>query len=184
MTFATDTLLQTRTALAAQMPVVETERLILRAPVLADFEQVATFYAHPRSEPIGGPIDRNEAWSAFAAGAGQWLLRGYGFWEIIDRATNTTIGRAGIYHPDIWPEPELGWMIYADGHEGRGIAYEAAVAARDGAARHFGITRPMSSIEATNTRSIKLAERMGAVRDGEWETPYGPMLRFRHGVTA
>ena len=71
-------------------------------------------------------------------------------------------------------------MLYGNGHEGRGIAQEAAIAARDGAARNFGITAPMSSIEARNTRSIALAERMGADRDGEWETPYGPMLRFRH----
>ena len=40
----------------------------------------------------------------------------------------------------------------------------------------------MSSIESSNHRSIQLAERMGAVRDGMWNTPYGPMLRFRHGV--
>lgn len=166
------------------VPVLETDRLILRGPRLADFDPVAAFYAGPRSAPVGGPLSRSDAWEAFASGAGQWLLRGYGFWEIEDRASGQTIGRAGIYHPDNWPEPELGWMIYGDTHQGRGIAYEAAIAARNGAAKHFGLTRPMSSIEAGNTRSIRLAERMGAVPDGEWKTPYGPMLRYRHGGAA
>lgn len=166
------------------IPVIETERLTLRGPQLADFEPMAAFYASPRATPVGGPMSRDQAWAEFAAGAGQWLLRGYGFWEIQDRATGQTIGRAGIYHPDNWPEPELGWMIYDAGFEGRGIAHEAALAARDGAARLFGITRPISSIEDGNTASIRLAERLGATPDGAWETPYGPMLRFRHGGAA
>ena len=51
-----------------------------------------------------------------------------------DRATGRNVGRAGIYHPDGWPEPELGWMIYAGTDEGRGLAREAATAAREGAA--------------------------------------------------
>lgn len=161
-------------------PVLKTARLLLRPPQLSDFKAFADFHASPRSASIGGPLNRNDAYGDFSSAAGQWLLKGYGFWEIIDRETGANIGRAGIYHPDFWPEPELGWMLYGDGHEGRGIAQEAALAARDGAAFHFGITAPMSSIEASNTRSIRLAERIGARPDGEWETPYGPMLRFRH----
>ncbi|MBK4216625.1 GNAT family N-acetyltransferase [Paracoccus caeni] len=184
MSFAAHTPLQEETALASLAPVLETERLILRAPILSDFDNFAAFYADPHSEAIGGPINRQDAWSAFASAAGTWLLRGYGFWEIIDRHSGTNIGRAGIYHPDFWPEPELGWMLYDNSHQGKGIAFEAAIAARDGAAHHFGITRPISSITATNIRSIRLAERMGAIADGEWQTPYGPMLRFRHGVIA
>lgn len=166
-------------------PVLRTARLLLRAPLLSDFDAFAAFYASPRSETIGGPFDRKEAWRDFASSAGQWLLRGYGFWEITLRDSGENIGRAGIYHPDDWPEPELGWMLYGSGTEGQGLALEAAIAARDGAARHFGIRAPISSIVAENARSIRLAERMGAPADGEWQTPYGPMLRFRHqGVPA
>lgn len=170
--------------LQAAIPVLETDRLILRGPRLADFDVMAAFYATPRAQPVGGPMTRDEAWAEFASTAGQWLLRGYGYWEIEDRVSGETIGRAGIYHPDNWPEPELSWMLYGTAHQGRGIAFEAAVAARDGAARHFGLNRPMSSVEATNTRSLALAARLGAVPDGSWETPYGPMLRFRHGGAA
>lgn len=172
------------TGLSASIPVIETERLILRAPRLEDFQTMADFYATERAAPVGGPMTRDEAWSEFASTTGQWLLRGYGYWEIEDRATGATIGRAGIYHPDNWPEPELSWMLYGQTHQGRGIAFEAAIAARDGAARHLGLTGLMSSIEADNTRSIRLAERMGATPDGAWETPFGPMLRFRHGAAA
>lgn len=165
-----------------RFPVLETGRLLLRAPELSDFDAFASFYTSERSGTIGGPVSRDDAWTDFSSSAGQWLLRGYGFWEIIERDSGANIGRAGIFHPDFWPEPELGWILYGNSHEGRGFAIEAASAARTGAAHHFGITRPISSIEATNTRSIRLAQRMGAVPDGEWETPYGPMLRFRHNA--
>lgn len=170
--------------LSTHIPVIETERLILRGPRLDDFQAMADFYARPRAAPVGGPMTRDEAWSEFASTTGQWVLRGSGYWEIQERATGETIGRSGIYHPDNWPEPELSWMLYGETQQGRGIAFEAATAARDGAARHLGLTGLMSSIAADNIRSLRLAERMGAVPDGEWETPYGPMLRFRHGAAA
>ena len=46
---------------------------------------------------------------------------------VADRETDEPFGVVGIYHPLDWPEPEIGWSLYANA-EGRGIGYEAALA--------------------------------------------------------
>lgn len=163
----------------ADIPNLTTPRLTLRGPILADFPVIADFFQTDRSQWIGGPLDRAAVWGGFCASAGQWLLRGYGFWQAVLTDTGTLIGRAGIYHPENWPEPELSWSIYSPEAEGKGLAFEMAQAALQGAA-DLGLRNPISSIDAGNMRSIRLAERMGAHHEGDWQSPYGPMLTYRH----
>ncbi len=56
-------------------PILQTERLILRAPVLADFEHPAAFYASGRSVTEGGPLFRVAAFALEAAQAARtWAL--------------------------------------------------------------------------------------------------------------
>lgn len=151
-------------------PVIETERLVLRAPRLDDFEAYAAFFASPRSVHEDGPKDRAEAWREFATSAATWALRGYGPWSITDRAGGGYLGEAGFFHPDYYPEPEIGWTLM-EGFEGRGFAHEAARAARDWGYRRFGWTTLVSYIDPGNARSIRLAERLGARPDAEAPRP-------------
>ncbi len=166
-------------ALALSIPVIETERLILRGPAERDFDAFAAFAASERSHFVGGPYPRFRSWGAFLATFGHWALRGFGMWMVEHRESGATAGRIGMIFNDGWPEPELGWHIY-DGFEGQGLAYEAATAARDYAARHQGLDRVISHIDPDNTRSLALARKLGArfERDGiliEW-----PMQIWRH----
>lgn len=149
------------------IPVLETEDLILRGYHEDDFEAFAAFGTSPRACYVGGPHTRWDSWRAFMAAIGHWALRGYGMWMVEHRASRTVSGRVGMILNDGWDEPELGWHIY-DGFEGKGYAYQAARAARDHAARHMGLNGVISYIDAGNTRSIRLAERLGArfERDG------------------
>ena len=73
--------------------------LTLRAPVLADFEPYAAFFASPRSNYEDGPLTRGAAWKEFASVTGQWMLKGYGAFSIEDRATGAYLGETGIFHP-------------------------------------------------------------------------------------
>ena len=165
---------------AVDIPVLETERLVLRAPRLADFEPYAAYFASGRALLERGRQDRAGAWKEFSAVAGQWLLRGYGGFSIEDRETGAYLGEAGIFHEDFYPEPEIGWMV-TDGAEGRGIAFEAARAVRDWAYASLGLGTLVSYIDPGNTRSIRLAERLGAVRDDDAERPVGDeCLVYRH----
>ena len=88
-------------------------------------------------------------------------------------------GRLGLVEHDGWPEPELGWHIY-EGFEGRGYAYEGAMAARDHACRVMGMAPMISCIAPENLRSRRLAERMGAVIERETELLGQPCLIYRH----
>ena len=168
------------TALSVDIPVIETERLILREPREADLPAVAAFLASERSGFVGGnDADPWKAWALFASGLGHWFLRGYGFWTLQDRQTGRPAGRVGFTFPPIWSEPELGWQVY-DGFEGQGLAYEAAMAARAAGPRLFGLDGVISHVDPANTRSRRLAERMGAAVERESELLGKPVLIYRH----
>jgi len=107
-------------------------------------------------------------------------LRGYGFFAIEIKETGAFAGHAGPWFPAGWPEPEIGWTVMSD-FEGQGIAYEASVAAREYAYKTLGWTTAISLMDPANSRSAKLAERMGAVYEAEWQHPtFGPTIYYRH----
>lgn len=161
------------------IPILETERLILRGPQQDDLDAQAAFFTSERSNAFGGPSDRSDVWRALLRGAGHWVIRGYGMWYIVDKQSGKTAGWAGIIHHIEWPEPELAWTVFDD-FEGKSIAYEAATAARDYAYDHQGFGPLISLIDPANTRSIKLAERLGASLEGEATVMGGTNLVYRH----
>jgi RimJ/RimL family protein N-acetyltransferase len=162
------------------IPVLETERLVLRAPELDDFEPFAAYLASPRSIYEDGPMDRARAWKEFASGRALWDLRGYGTWSVAERASGAYLGEAGLYQPAHYPEPEIGWMVLAKA-EGKGLAREAALAVRSWAYGSLGLTTLVSYIDPRNVRSIGLAERLGARRDDAAPKPEGEVcVVYRH----
>ena len=148
-----------------RIPEIETPRLRLRLPRMDDLDAHVAFRASERSKGVGGPFDRASSFHHLAGVVGQWDLRGYGRWIVADRETDAALGLVGVYHPEDWPEPEIGWTVY-DEAEGKGIAREAALATRDFVYNTLGWTRIVSLIMADNDRSIRLAERMGCRREG------------------
>lgn len=163
-----------------EIPIIETERLRLRGLKSADFDAEANFYASNRSEYVGGPLSRGQVWKLFAALIGHWELRGYGFWAVEEKETGTYCGHVGLWFPEDWPEPEIGWSLVA-GAEGRGIAREAAEVARNYAFDTLGWTTAISMIDPSNLRSITLADKMGAVFDYDYQHPVlGAMKVWRH----
>lgn len=167
-------------ALLIDATVLATDSLILRAPETRDFDAYAAFRASARSSCISGPQNRADAWRAFAADLGHWLLRGYGMFSVIERDTGEQVGMAGFWSPEGWLEPELGWTLF-DGFEGRGLAQEAALRLRAFAYDTLDWATLTSVIAPGNARSIALAERLGARHERDWTSPSGkPALIFRH----
>lgn len=163
-------------------PIIETKRLTLRAPKIDDHAALCAYYQDPRSRFNGGPRDAREVAKWLAVIAGLWALRGYGIWHITQSGRDDCIGFAGIYHPiHYWPEAELGYAVFAD-FEGKGIAFEAACAAREAAHAHFGLTNLPSYINPENARSIALAKRMGAVFESEMTLVDSPVHVYRHSM--
>ena len=161
-------------------PILATDNLILRGPEMRDFEPLAAFYADaPRAWGFGGALKRDEAWRWFAASIGHWHIHGYGYFTI-ETGAGDVAGISGIWNPEGWPEPEVGWVVYA-GFEGRGIAFEAASRAREWAYNNLGMSTLTSNIIIGNTRSIKLAERMGATYEHTYTNPnMGEGMLYRH----
>ena len=141
-------------------PLIETERLRLRMPVQADFAHRMAFYADERSVFEGGPFSAEQAWRIFASEVGQWPLMGFGPFSMDDRATGDYLGEVGIYQPEGYPEPELGWFV-TEAAEGRGIAAEGARAVMVWAHESFGWDHIDNYIDPGNARSIALGLRLG-----------------------
>ncbi len=168
------------TGTTLHIPTVETERLRLRAPRFDDFEAYAAFRGSERARILGGPFDRTDAFEQLAALIGHWALRGYGRWMVADRATDAPLGVIGLFFPEDWPEPEIGWSLFETA-EGKGVAYEAALATRAYAYDTLGWRSVASLIAPDNTRSAALARRMGAQIDGHHVHPIiGPLDIWRH----
>jgi RimJ/RimL family protein N-acetyltransferase len=143
------------------IPVIETERLVLRGWREDDFSAYAEMAADPEvMEFVGGALEGPQAWRQMAMFAGHWLLRGYGTWAVERRADGAVLGRAGLWNPEGWPALEVGWTLarHAWGH---GYATEAARAAIEWTWSELGAPRLISLIAPENARSIRVAERLG-----------------------
>ncbi|KGB82344.1 acetyltransferase [Rhodovulum sp. NI22] len=141
-------------------PILHTERLTLRMPILADFEYRAAFYASDRSVWEDGPLPRAQAWRVWASEVAQWPLMGFGPFSLEDRQSRQYLGEVGVYRPEGFPEPELGWFVLPEA-EGRGYAAEAARAVMGWVRKSFGWDHLVSYIAPGNLRSIALALRIG-----------------------
>lgn len=146
--------------------VAESERLLLRPIAARDWTVFRDYSMSERAKLSMGSETLGGAWKNFAYLIGHHHLRGFAPLAIVVRgAKDRAVGMSGPYFPPDWPEPELGWQIWDPTMEGKGIASEAVVAARAWAAETFGWTRMASYINEENTRSIRLAERLGCTLD-------------------
>ena len=161
-------------------PIIKTERLTLRGFELGDFPVFSAFYASERSKFCGGPAHPESSWRMLACEIGHWQLRGYGRWAVTLSDTGELIGNVGLWNPEGWPEPEIGWVVF-EGHEGQGLAFEAAVRVREYAYTDLGFTTLTSNIVPGNDRSVKLAERLGAKYERTYDNVYmGEDMLYRH----
>lgn len=168
----------------ADTPVLETDRLILRAFAPEDMEAGVRYLMDPRTIYMGGPFPQHDAWEQCAALIGHWAIHGFGIFAICLKSTGRVIGDVGLLYPCGYPEKELGWGVWDAALEGRGFAYEAAKAVRAHAYRDHGWTTLVSYVDPENARSIALARRLGCTLDKTAPVPDLPdwedTLIFRH----
>lgn len=162
--------------------VLRTERLVLRRPVPDDWEAFHAFMMSDRSTAFGSHRDLARAFRSFAAELGHWVIFGYGMWAVTRQGSDVALALIGPWTPPDWPEPEVGWMVLAPEAEGTGLATEAARAAIADAYGRLGWPTVVSYIGPENTRSIRLAEKLGAVIDpaAPQPKPEDPVLVYRH----
>ena len=146
----------------AQLPVLRTERLLLRAPKIEDFALYAALCASERAKFMGGPLDEVAAWADFTNYTAGWLLRGDGIFSVAHQGRLVGFIFAGVEPGD--QAIELGFLLSSDA-EGLGIGYEAASAVLTHLA-DIGATDVVSYIDPANVRARRLALRLGALPEG------------------
>ncbi|NOR62051.1 MAG: GNAT family N-acetyltransferase [Rhodobacteraceae bacterium] len=143
------------------IPTLETERLTLRPPELADFPTYASFYADAvGSGDYGGPLRADQAFGVLCKDMGHWVFKGFGKWSIMRRADNTMLGGCGLVHPEGWPSHELTWWLHPD-FRGQGIASEASRAVIEFAFKTLKWPAVETHMQDENSAARKLVESLG-----------------------
>lgn len=158
-------------AVPSPEPVLETERLILRLPQLADFDR----YAEARADPeatlyTGGAIPRPVAWRKFLEYSGAWLLQGFAMFSVVEKTSGAWVGMIGPWRPEGWPGMEVGWSLHRSVW-GKGYAIEAAEAAVGWSFDVLGWREVIHSIHPDNLPSQALARRLGSRKRGPAKLP-------------
>jgi RimJ/RimL family protein N-acetyltransferase len=177
------------------MPVeLETERLILRMPRLADAEGLLDFVGDDAvMRPIGSEpdgievaVEHLERWIA------RWDANDMGPFMLVLPGDGRIVGRVG---PLVWDERtwqnstladagghaqvELGWAV-GRAHWGNGYATEAARAVRAWIYAERGVERLISLIDPANKRSERVAAKLGARPVETVEVPSGKATLWVH----
>jgi RimJ/RimL family protein N-acetyltransferase len=168
------------------VPVLETERLRLRGHRADDFEASAAMWADPRvTQHIGGrPSTREESWRRFMGFPGHWVLMGYGYWLIEEKASGAYVGDGGFatFHRELgdysFDAPEQGWALTPAMH-GKGYATEAAQAMLRWAEQHFRRTDFVCMIAPENAPSLRVAEKLGYRAYARTDYRGEPSILFR-----
>ncbi len=153
------------------LPTLETERLLLRPPELDDFVRWCEMMSdEATTRYIGGVLPPALVWRSIMAMRGAWDLTGVSMFSVIDKASGAWIGRVGPWQPFEWPGTEVGWSMHPAA-QGRGLAFEAAVACMDYAVDVLGWSDVIHTIEPGNVRSQRLAQRLGSQLMGPSKLP-------------
>ena len=140
-----------------------TERLALRPWTDADHEAFAGMSRDVRVMRFinnGKPLTDEQIVTALARRQEHQAEHGYCMWAVVDRELDAVVGVCGIQPLPGTDETGIGWWLRPT-HWGRGLATEAATAARDFAFGPAGLTRLVAIAHPDNTASTRVMEKLG-----------------------
>lgn len=146
------------------MDILTTPRLALRwfteddAPFVLRLINDPDWHRHINDSGVRDEAAARE-WIAQRLTAPYWT-RGHGFWAVIDRASGSPVGLAGIFKRDSLPHPDVGYGFLSE-WRGKGLAQEAAAACVAYARDTLGITRLMGITSPANTASQRVLAASG-----------------------
>src|SRR4051812_27440205 len=131
--------------------------------------------------PVSGMAQTRGMLGAYAA---HQVVHGYSFWAVMERATGTLIGDAGLFlSQGTGPEVEVGYTL-ARAYWGRGYATEAARACLDAAFGPLGLEDVIALVVPDNARSLRVVARLGMTPDGRRHAYGREHLVFRRTATS
>ncbi len=165
---------------------LETERLYLRHWEPSDFADLADMLQDPR-------VMYAYEHRFLDADVQEWLERqiaryqkdGFGLCAMVEKQSGMVVGQAGLSWQPCQGEKllEIGYHLKWK-YWGRGYATEAALGCRRYAFEILGAPAVYSIIKSDNTASMRVAERTGMRRLGEFMATYyaGAMRHYLYGV--
>jgi len=150
------------------IPVLETERLILRGHSLDDFNDSASMWADPEvvKHISGVPSSIEASWTRLLKYAGHWALLGFGYWMIEEKRNRHFIGEVGFadFKRNVTPAfdgaPETGWVLKPD-KQGQGFATEAVAGSLEWADTVRGFDRTVCMVNPDHKASLRVAQKVG-----------------------
>jgi RimJ/RimL family protein N-acetyltransferase len=158
------------------IPTLTTPRLVLRPFVFGDLDELATLHAEESFwwYPLRSAMSKDETIGFLERVLARYESDGFGIEALLDRASGTMIGWAGLavphFLPEILPAVEVGWRL-SGRWRGRGLATEAGAAALEFGFTTGGLERIVSIYEPENVASGRVMERLGF---SPWRTTSGP----------
>ncbi|MCA1857062.1 GNAT family N-acetyltransferase [Massilia oculi] len=153
-------------AFTTSVPILHTDRLILREYRREDFDAFAAHCADPVSAAYIGVVERQAAWRIFCSQAGMWLLDGAGWWSVEERESGRLVGSVGAFFREESKVMELGWNTYR-ACWGQGFAHEAAAALLHHAFEVRRESTVRALIDPGNASSLRVAGRLGLTYEAD-----------------
>ncbi len=146
-----------------------TNRLIIRELTINDITRMYQIYQNSEVKKYIDDLDdylEDEIEKHKAYIKNVYNFYGYGLWGVFSKGTGDLIGRCGIQNKiiDGREEIELGYILDIN-HWGNGYAVECTKAIITYAFHELDINRIVALIDPLNTRSIKVAERIGMIKE-------------------
>jgi RimJ/RimL family protein N-acetyltransferase len=147
---------------------LRTPRLLLRRWRAEDGVPMAAINGDPEvARYLNRPPEEGDASVFVPWMTDHWKRHGFGPWALESVESQTAgafLGFAGVAYPTYLDPvahlPELGWRLAREAW-GRGLATEAATAARDHAFDALGLARLISLVHPENERSRRVATKLG-----------------------
>ena len=149
--------------------VLETERMMLRWMEMSDVDDLIGIFSDPvamRYYP--GTKTRREAEDWVRWTLSSYRDHGFGQWAAVLKDSGEFAGQCGLTVQEVEGEEEveIGYLFLRE-FWGRGLATEAARAARDHGFHALGYERLVSLIDPGNLASRRVAERVGLTLEKE-----------------
>lgn len=149
--------------------ILETKRCIVREIRVEDLKRLYEIYEAPSITAYmeglyPDPKDEEEFTRAYIKN--MYGFYGFGLWIVEERRSGLVIGRAGISIRDGFDNLELGYLI-AENFQRKGYAEEVCRAVIQYAHDYLGCEKLNAFIDARNTASVRLAEKLGFCHIGQ-----------------
>jgi [ribosomal protein S5]-alanine N-acetyltransferase len=165
--------------------VLRTERLVLRPVTAGDHAALLAHWAAPEVRRFlfdGMAPSAAEVTEAIKDSTRDFGRSGYGLWLIHEKTRADPAGTEWVGTVGLRPLEGLGLEVFYSlipGAWGQGYATEAARAVLDLALGSLGLPEVLAEVDAGNTASVAVVERLGMTPFDLVPGMLGPMTRYR-----